>query len=118
LGTVSAQTTPQTAGGVDPVGCSPTPEQATAGEPSDAIDPTTQDDDEPPGFLVSGQKPPNVGGVLDAVEAALAAAMCAATAAGRFDVVSQLARELEARRCARAGDIVCLKPSRRNGGDP
>jgi hypothetical protein len=171
LGTGGAQTsTLQTTGDVDPVGCSPTAEQATAGEPSDAIDPaahqpvitaegaversrvhrpshlgvassnggpnssprtsssvvdrreiqgdpTTEDDAEPPRFLASGQEPPSVGGVFDAVEAALAAAMCAATAAGRFDVVSQLARELEARRCARAGNVVRLEPSRGKGAD-
>jgi len=131
LGTGSAQTsTLQTTGDEDPVGCSPTAEQATAGEPSEAIDPaahqpvitaegaversrvhrpshlgvassnggsnssprtsssvadrreiqgdpTTEGDAEPPGFLASGQEPPSVGGGLDAVEAALAAAMSA-----------------------------------------
>jgi hypothetical protein len=44
----------------------------------------------------------------DAVEAALANALAAAAAAGRFDVVAQLARDLEARRQARAGNIVLL----------
>jgi hypothetical protein len=67
--------------------------------------------------LAAAEEPPRVGGVLDAVEAALAAAMSAATAAGRFDVVAQLARELEARRCARAGNVVRLEASRRKGGD-
>lgn len=38
--------------------------------------------------------------VADVVEAALAKALEGATAAGRFDVVAQLARELEARRLA------------------
>ena len=38
----------------------------------------------------------------DAVEVALAAALTKAAAAGRFDVVAQLARELEARRLARS----------------
>jgi hypothetical protein len=41
----------------------------------------------------------------DPVEAALAAALEAATAACRWDVVAQLARELEARRLASAGAI-------------
>ncbi|MDE2104563.1 MAG: tyrosine-type recombinase/integrase [Patescibacteria group bacterium] len=40
---------------------------------------------------------------LDVVEAALAKALGEAAAAGRFDVVAQLARELEARRLVRAG---------------
>jgi hypothetical protein len=44
----------------------------------------------------------------DAVEAALANALAAAAAAGRFDVVAQLARDLEARRQARAGNVVLL----------
>jgi hypothetical protein len=39
---------------------------------------------------------------MDPVEAALARAVTEAAAAGRFDVVGLLARELEARRLARA----------------
>ncbi len=42
----------------------------------------------------------------DAVEEALAGALARAAEAGRFDVVAQLARELEARRSARAGNVV------------
>ena len=42
----------------------------------------------------------------DAVEMALANALAAAAAAGRFDVVAQLARDLEARRQARAGIVL------------
>jgi hypothetical protein len=45
---------------------------------------------------------------VDRVEAALAKALEGATAAGRFDVVAQLARELEARRLARAGNVIAL----------
>jgi hypothetical protein len=45
----------------------------------------------------------------DAVEAALAGAICGATDAARWDVVAQLARELEARRTARAGNVVVLQ---------
>jgi len=40
------------------------------------------------------------------IEAALVAALSRAAEAGRFDVVAQLARELEARRLARAGNVV------------
>ena len=56
--------------------------------------------------------------VADAVEAALVEAIRGATTAGRWDVVAQLARELEARRLARAaGNVVSLGvPSRR--GEP
>ena len=57
----------------------------------------------------------------DAVEAALSRALATAADAGRFDIVGQLARELEARRLARAGNVVVLNGARRrgaHGGDP
>jgi hypothetical protein len=47
-------------------------------------------------------------GKIDTVESALAKAIEAASAAGRWDVVSQLARELEARRLASAPNVVPL----------
>jgi ribosomal protein S9 len=47
-------------------------------------------------------------GQSDAVEAALARALMKAAEAGRFDVVAQLARELEARRLAREPNVVEL----------
>jgi hypothetical protein len=47
-------------------------------------------------------------GPADPVEAALARALDAAAAAGRFDVVAQLARELEARRLSREPNVVAL----------
>jgi hypothetical protein len=54
---------------------------------------------------------------VDAIENALAKAIEGATAAGRFDVVAQLAKELEARRLARAGNVVVLPARRgREGG--
>lgn len=56
---------------------------------------------------------PAIGPTNDAVEAALARALDAAATAGRFDVVSQLARELEARRLARTPNVVTLPASRR-----
>jgi hypothetical protein len=49
----------------------------------------------------------------DPVEAALARALDCAAQAGRFDVVAQLARELEARRLARVNNVVTLKPKAR-----
>lgn len=51
-------------------------------------------------------------GPSDPVEAALAKALDAAAVAGRFDVVGQLARELEARRLATAGNVVPLARGR------
>jgi hypothetical protein len=62
--------------------------------------------EEPPGPLES-----------DPVVAALACALSRASDAGRFDVVAQRARELEAHRCARAGNVVRLEPARPKGGD-
>jgi hypothetical protein len=44
----------------------------------------------------------------DAIEATLASALAAAAAARRFDVVAQLAREIEARRVARAGHVALV----------
>jgi hypothetical protein len=66
---------------------------------------TTQDDSKPPKVLAlsASEKAPT-----DAVEAALATALVEAAIAGRFDVVAQLARELEARRRAPAGNVVPL----------
>jgi hypothetical protein len=52
----------------------------------------------------------------DAIEQALAKALTEAAGAGRFDVVAQLARELEARRHARAGNVVALDPKTRRRG--
>jgi hypothetical protein len=45
---------------------------------------------------------------IDPVEAALASALSAAAAAGRFDVVSRLADELAARRVARTAEATAL----------
>lgn len=52
------------------------------------------------------------GATGDAVENALATALTAAATAGRYDVVATLARELEARRLARAGNVVDLMARR------
>jgi hypothetical protein len=57
-----------------------------------------------------------MGNAVDVVEAALAKALEGATIAGRFDVVAQLARELEARRLARMGNVVALQGKTRRRG--
>ena len=49
------------------------------------------------------------------IEEAIAGALTAASAAGQWDVVAQLAKELEARRLARAGNVVALG-ARKHGG--
>ena len=49
---------------------------------------------------------------VDPVEAALADALTKAAAAERWDVVAQLARELEARRLTRAANVVVLSRAR------
>jgi hypothetical protein len=56
----------------------------------------------------SGPYQPGVSSSAVDVETGLAAALLRAAEAGRFDVVAQLAQELEARRLARAGDVVRL----------
>jgi hypothetical protein len=75
---------------------------------------TTQSDATQPEVLVSPSS--NAVAPTDTVEAALANALTQAATAGRFDVVAQLARELEARRLARAGNVVLLDAGRRRGG--
>jgi hypothetical protein len=55
---------------------------------------------------------PRSAAALDPVETALTKALTEASAAGRFDVVAQLAKELEARRLARAGNVVSLEQLR------
>lgn len=61
---------------------------------------------------------PAFGPAINAVESALARALDAAATAGRFDVVAQLARELEARRLARSGNVVSLESARAAKREP
>ena len=75
----------------------------------------TQDDSRPPEVLASHHPPAEGTEPSDAVEAGLAKALSRAAEAGRFDVVAQLAPELGARRCAEAGNIVCLDDARQKG---
>jgi hypothetical protein len=49
----------------------------------------------------------------DPLESALAVALTEAAKAGRFDVVAQLAKELEARRLTAAGNVTSLDTKRR-----
>jgi hypothetical protein len=71
-----------------------------------------------PGVGQSWGNPASPGTGADQVEAALARALDRASEAGRFDVVAQLARELEARRLAQlrglgmgAGRRVAVPPA-------
>jgi hypothetical protein len=52
-------------------------------------------------------------GNADPVEAVLAKALGEAAAAGRFDVVGQLARELEARRTRVGANVIALDARRK-----
>ena len=52
--------------------------------------------------------PPRPAAASDAIETALTVALEGATKAGRWDVVAQLAKELEARRLARAVNVVAF----------
>jgi hypothetical protein len=56
-------------------------------------------------------------GRSDEVETALAKALAQAATAGRFDVVAQLAKELEARRLAGMGNVVALTSKTRQQGE-
>lgn len=85
-----------------------------AGIPHDSsiADAPSRDDDR--------RKPPNPGEPgrnealrVDPIEVALADAITAASEAGRWDVVAQLARELEARRTARFGVVDLTKERER-----
>jgi hypothetical protein len=53
---------------------------------------------------------------IDTVQAALAGAIAKATAAGEWGVVAQLAKELEARRLARAVNVVPFVANKRQRG--
>ena len=66
-----------------------------------------------PGVGQSWGNPGFPGGGEDGVEAALARALDRASEAGRFDVVAQLARKLEARRLGRLRNAVPLDPDGR-----
>ena len=55
---------------------------------------------------LSGREKPN----RATIEETLAAALEGAATAGRWDVVAQLAKELEARRLAASGNVVALNP--------
>jgi hypothetical protein len=52
----------------------------------------------------------------DAIEKALAQALSQAALSGRFDVVAQLARELEARRLSRSTNVVAINAHKKAGG--
>jgi hypothetical protein len=69
--------------------------------------------DHPPRVDVSAREPVGTWPTGTNVETALAAALTGAAEAERWDVVAQLARELEARRLAQAGNVVRLKAARR-----
>ncbi len=85
-------------------------EARTVVNPLDSADGVTPTRDE------TERPKPDVTSAADAVEIALADALTKATAAERWDVVAQLARELEARRLARHANVVVLSPARRHDG--
>jgi hypothetical protein len=81
----------------------------------------TPDDTNEHGVPPSDAKVGQSSAPVDAVEAALASALTAASAAGQWQVVAQLASELEARRRSRqAPEVVSIAAARakRNGGQP
>ncbi len=62
---------------------------------------------------VEGREVARESGPALGVEAALAAALAGAAEAGRWDVVAQLAKELEARRLASAFNVVPIDTAKR-----
>jgi hypothetical protein len=74
------------------------------------VEETTQGDAKPREVLALFA--PQFGSPGDVVERALAVGLVEAAIAGRFDVVAQLARELEARRVERLGRGVAMGSSR------
>lgn len=94
---------------------------ANARESLKQAEPCARDDASEHGGTLQPQGVPQPAIEIDAVEAALADALRGATAAARWDVVAQLAGELQARRQARqAPEVVSLELARqkRNGGKP
>ena len=97
------------------------PEEGVEGAevPRKASDPQTSEDGASGEASASVRPPVDVEasgprfGPASEVETALARALDAAAAAGRFDVVVQLGRELEARRLARTPNVVQLDARRR-----
>jgi hypothetical protein len=86
--------------------------------PSETIphDSAAMASDEVPTDGESSMLLPRPAAASDPVEVALARALTEASAAGRFDVVAQLARELEARRAARtASNVIPLARHRDDG---
>jgi hypothetical protein len=63
------------------------------------------------------QKTSNAEPLRDFIEDALARALAEASAAGRFDVVAQLAREIETRRLAQENNVIAFgRRLQRSGG--
>ena len=97
------------------------PKAGLASEDSRGIEKTSLVDDPSrpeiggvhPGVGQSWGNPGFPGGGEDGVEAALARALDRASEAGRFDVVAQLARELEARRLGRLPNVAAPDPEGR-----
>ncbi len=81
----------------------------------------TRDDASERSGTAQSQGVPEPGAALDPIDAALTEALKGASAAGQWQVVSQLAAELEARRVAKqAPEVVSLAAARakRDGGKP
>ncbi len=89
-------------------------DQHVSTEPTAANRPQPRATDEPSAFAACDSTAP-----VDVVEAALAEALTRASEAGQWAVVSQLARELDARRKAHAAaNIVHIDGHRRTRGKP
>jgi hypothetical protein len=82
----------------------PTPAPTVSEASENTAVQATESDAAPP--EVSASSPRADERPVDVIETALAKALTEAAGAGRFDVVAQLAKELEARRLAGAANVV------------
>jgi hypothetical protein len=85
-------------------------------ETRDSVEPPALRDDsrakEPPRVDVSAREPVAFGPAKSTIEEALVGVIAQAAAAGRWDVVAMLARELEARRLGQSGIVSFGGPDR------
>jgi hypothetical protein len=87
-------------------------EEAANGDHDPACFPVSPDDSSRNVTAFGASEPAATSSAVD-VENGLAAALLRAAEAGRFDIVAQLARELEARRLARTGHVIRLDDDER-----
>jgi hypothetical protein len=92
-----------------------TPERSVVKSGEEQLENAPQGDAKRPEVSVSAAPAEGDTSGADPVELALAKALVQAADASRLDVVAQIVKELEARRHARARNVVTFDPERRKG---